>query len=292
MAEFKVVTDSNADLPEEYVKEHKIGIMPLSYSIGGKEYGKNAELDWHEFYRLMREEHALPSTSQVNPSEAKEFFEEYIAEGATEILALAFSSALSGTYQSIHLAAEEVMEDHPEVKIIVIDSLGASLGEGLYVNKAVTLRSEGKSMDETAAYLEEHKQNFVHVFTVDDLYHLYRGGRVSKTTAVVGTLINVKPILHVDENGKLTAIGKVRGRKKSLHTLVDIMEEKTKGYVPENTVVYISHGDALEDAKIVKEEVKKRFGIEQFVINRVGPSIGAHSGPGTIALFFEGNDRK
>lgn len=291
MTDFKIVTDSNADLPDEYLQKYRIGMMPLLYSIDGKEYGRERELDWHEFYRLMREEHALPSTSQVNPEEAKEYFEEYIAAGDKEILVIAFSSALSGTYQSIRLAAEEVMEEHADVKIIVLDSLCASLGEGLLVNKAVTLRQEGKSMEDVAAYLEENKLHFIHVFTVDDLYHLFRGGRVSKAAAVLGTLVNVKPILHVDIHGKLVPVGKVRGRKKSLHTLVDLMEKKTKGYLPTNTVVYISHGDALEDAELVRDEVQRRFGIDRFIINRVGPSIGAHSGPGTIALFFEGNDR-
>ncbi len=289
---FKITTDSTADLPVSYLKENNVGCMPISYILDGVTYGGDKELDWKEFYAMMREQGKMPTTSQINPSEAKEYFEEYIKTDK-EILHLAFSSGLSGTCGNMRMAAEEIMEEHPDVKIVVVDSLCASMGEGLFVHKAVKLRDQGKSLEETAAWLNENVQNFVHVFTVDDLFHLYRGGRVSKTAAVIGTLVSIKPKLHVDSEGHLIVIGKVRGRKKSLSALVDYMEEKMGSRVQENKddYVFISHGDALEDAEYVRDQIRERFGMEHFMINHIGPTIGAHSGPGTIALFFMGESR-
>ena len=171
----------------------------------------------------------------------------------------------------------------------MIDSLCASLGEGLLVHKAVSLRDKGTSIEETVQWLEENKLHLCHNFTVNDLFHLHRGGRVSKTTAILGTLVNVKPILHVDDEGHLIPLSNVRGRKKSLHALVDRMAEQITGY--ENDIVFISHGDSYEDAQYVANLVKERFGIENILINYVSPTIGAHSGPGTIALFFMGEKR-
>lgn len=296
---FKIITDSTTDLPKEYLEEHDVGCLPISYILDGVTYGRDRELDWKEFYACMREEGKMPTTSQINPAEAKEQLEEYIREsssgngGSREILYLAFSSGLSGTCGNIRMAAEELMEEHPDVKIMVVDSLGASMGEGLFVHKAVRMRDQGKSMAETAKWLEEHVQNFVHVFTVDDLFHLYRGGRVSRTAAVLGTLVSIKPKLHVDSEGHLILIGKVRGRKKSLSALVDYMGEKMGSWAEENRedYVFISHGDALEDAEYVRDLIKERYGYRNFLINHIGPTIGAHSGPGTIALFFMGESR-
>lgn len=289
---FKILTDSTADLPMDYLKEHGIGCMPISYILDGVTYGGDKELDWKEFYSMMRTEGKMPTTSQINPAEAKEYFEEYIKTDK-EILHLAFSSGLSGTCANLRIAAQEIMEEHPDVKIIVLDSLCASMGEGLFVHKAVKLRDQGKSMEETARWLEEHVRNLVHVFTVDDLFHLYRGGRVSRTAAVIGTLVSIKPKLHVDDEGHLIVIGKVRGRKKSLNALVDYMEEKMGAWERENKedMVFISHGDALEDAEYVRDLIKERFGFRNFLISHIGPTIGAHSGPGTIALFFMGESR-
>ncbi len=286
---FKIITDSTADLPEEYLKEHDLGCVNLCYMMNGITYGRGQELDWKEFYAMMRDGR-MPTTSQVNPEEAKEYLEQVI-KTEKEILWIAFSSGLSGTYNSVRMAAQEVMEEHPDCKIIVIDSLCASLGEGLLVHKAVMLREEGKSLEEVAEWVQAHILNLVHVFTVDDLFHLHRGGRVSKAAAVLGTLAGIKPRLHVDNEGHLILIDKVRGRKKSLTALVDYMEEKIGSYRDKNDVIFISHGDAQEDAEFVRDLVKERFGIESFVINRVGPTIGAHSGPGTIALFFMGDER-
>lgn len=288
---FKLVTDNMADLPREYLREHNVDFMALSYILDGEEYGRDRELDYKDFYGMMRDG-KMPTTSQVNPEEAKAFFAECIRENP-QILYLAFSSGLSGTCNSGRIAAEEIMEEHPDVKIVVIDSLAASLGEGLLVHKAVKLRDQGKSLEETAEWLENHRLNLVHAFTVDDLFHLHRGGRVSRTAAILGTLVSIKPKLHVDDEGHLILIGKVRGRRKSLDSLVDYMEEKMGSWAQENRddYVFISHGDALEDAEYVKKQIQERFGMEHFLIHNVGPVIGAHSGPGTIALFFMGESR-
>ncbi|MCM1194056.1 MAG: DegV family protein [Butyrivibrio sp.] len=291
MSMFKLVTDNVADLPLDYLREHNVDFMALRYILDGEEYGKERELDYRDFYGRMRNGQ-MPTTSQVNPEEAKAFFEDCIKENP-QILYIAFSSGLSGTCSSGRIAAQEVMEEHPGVKIVVIDSLAASLGEGLLVHKAVRLRDQGKTLEETAEWLENHRLNLVHAFTVDDLFHLHRGGRVSRTAAILGTLVSIKPKLHVDDEGHLILIGKVRGRRKSLDSLVDYMAEKMGSWMEENRedYVFISHGDALEDAEYVKSKVQERFGMEHFLINNVGPVIGAHSGPGTIALFFMGESR-
>ena len=289
MDQFKIVTDSTADLPDSYLQEHGIGCMCISYIVDGVAYGKDKSLDWKEFYRMMREG-KMPSTSQVTPKEAREYFEEFIKTDKN-ILYLAFSSGLSGSCNSARLAASEVMEEHPDCRIEVVDTLAASMGEGLIVHKAVTMKEQGRSMDEVMEWMKENVLHLVHVFTVDDLNHLHRGGRVSKAAAVIGTLASIKPKLHVDDEGHLIVIGKVRGRKKSLNSLVDYMEEKMGSYRGENDIVFISHGDALEDAEFVRDQVKERFGIQDFMINNIGPTIGTHSGPGTIALFFMGESR-
>lgn len=291
---FKIITDSTADLPGEYLKEHNVGCLPISYILDGVTYGREKQLDWKQFYAMMRQEGKMPTTSQINPSEAREQLEEYIDDcPEREFLYLAFSSGLSGTCSNIRMASAELAQERPDVKIMVVDSLSASLGEGLFVHKAVRMRDAGKSMEETAQWLTEHALNFTHVFTVDDLFHLYRGGRVSKTAAVLGTMISIKPKLHVDDEGHLILIGKVRGRKKSLSALVDYMGEKMGSWTEENKedYVFISHGDALEDAEYVRDLIRERFGIQNFLISHIGPTIGAHSGPGTIALFFMGESR-
>lgn len=289
MNTYVIMTDINADLPEEYIREHGLEVLSLSYMIDGETYDRNHPLEVGEFYKRMRNG-SMPTTSQVNPDQAKKAFTACLKQGK-DVLYIAFSSALSGTYNSGRIAAEEIKEEglFPDRKLVVLDSLSASLGQGLLVHKAVQLKEAGKSLEETVSWVEENKLNLCHIFTVDDLFHLHRGGRVSKATAVLGTMINIKPILHVDEEGCLTPIGKVRGRRKSLSALADRMGEQIKGF--ENPEVFISHGDCLEDAEYVEKLVRERFGVENFVINHVGPTIGAHSGPGTMALFFMGNQR-
>ena len=289
MNKYKITTDNTADLPYSYYREHDIEYMYLTYQLEGINYGKNNELTCKEFYHKMRNG-SMPTTSQVNSEEAKEVLRPFLEEGF-DILHLAFSSGLSGSYNSVRLAAEELQEEFPERKIVVVDSLCASLGEGLFVDKAVELKEEGKTLEENAAWLEEHRKNFCHVFTVDDLFHLHRGGRVSKAAAVVGTMINLKPLLHVDNEGHLIPIGKVRGRKKSLAGLVALMEERVGSWKDKNAKIFISHGDCQEDAEYVAKLVKEKFGYETFLINTIGATIGTHSGPGTVALFFMGDYR-
>jgi DegV family protein with EDD domain len=286
---FLIGTDSTADLPKKFIEENNLSILSLSYTIKGTTYGKGNDLDDKSFYNMMREGN-IPTTSQVNYQEAKEGLE-MMAKESKEILYLAFSSGLSGTCNSVSVAARELMDDDPGLNIIVIDTLAASLGEGLLVYLACKMRNEGASLKDTADYIKSHKLNLVHMFTVDDLNHLYRGGRVSKGTAIVGTVLNIKPILHVDDEGHLINIDKVRGRRKSLIALADYMEKKIGSFRDKNEVFFISHGDCLEDAEFLRDEVSRRFGIKDCTINIIGPTIGAHAGPGTVALFFLGDER-
>ncbi|MBR1691897.1 MAG: DegV family protein [Lachnospiraceae bacterium] len=286
---FKLMTENTTDLPVEYLDAHEIGVFTLPAQVDGKTYDDYRTIDSKMFFENMRKG-SMPTTSQVNPEVAREGLLREI-EQHKEILVIAFSSGLSGTYSSISVAAEEIMEEHKDVKIIVIDSLCASMGEGLLLHKTIAYKDAGHTLEETAAYVESIKMNVVHLFTVDDLFHLYRGGRVSKTTAVIGSLANIKPILHVDCEGHLINISKTRGRKKSLSTLVEMMGEKMGSFADKNDIFMISHGDCEEDAVFLADMIKKRFGIEQVLINCLGATIGAHTGPGLIALFFMGDER-
>ena len=289
MSDYKIITNTTADLPESFIKEHNLGVLFFNYTLDGVSYSEEDDLDYKVFYEKVRSG-SMPSTSQVAPEKYREKFTEYLKE-SPNLLYLSFSSGLSGSCNNANLVANEMMEENPDIRIEVVDSLCASMGEGLFVYYAVQMQKEGKSFEETAAWLKEYALHFVQVFTVDDLNHLYRGGRVSKTTAMLGTMINIKPILHVDDDGHLVALSKVRGRKKSLHALVDLMEERIGTFREQNHMVMISHGDCIEDAEFVRDEIKKRFGIHNFMINHIGPTIGAHSGPGTVALFFLGDCR-
>lgn len=289
MSDFKIITNTTADLPLSYIEENNLGVMIFNYTIKEETYSRGHELDWKEFYSMMRQGH-MSTTSQVNPEECRSYFEEYLQE-TRELLYLCFSSGLSGTYGNACLAAEQVMEEHQDCRIRVIDTRCASMGEGLLVYKAVEQKKAERTMEETADWVEENIPHLVHIFTVDDLNHLYRGGRVSRTAAIVGTMVGIKPILHVDDEGHLIPLSKVRGRKKSLNALVDYMADKMGSFRESNDMIFISHGDALEDAEFVRDEIKSRFGIEGCMINHIGPTIGAHSGPGTIALFFMGDSR-
>ena len=289
MEDFKIITDTTADLPESYIQENGLGIMVLPYIVDDVSYGGEQKMEVREFYDRMRNG-MMPTTSQVNPETAKAYLNSFLEE-SRQLLVLSFSSGLSGTCGNVNLAAREIMEERPDCRIVVVDTLCASPGEGLLVHKAVQLKKQGKSLEETAQWVEAHKENLVHVFTVDDLFHLHRGGRVSKATAIVGTPAGIKPLLHVDEEGHLTAVGKVRGRKKSLQALVDMMEKQVGSWRDQNDCIFISHGDCAEDADYVRQLVQERFGVKDFLINEIGPTIGAHSGPGTVALFFMGDAR-
>lgn len=289
MREFVITTDNSADLPLDYYEKHGIGVASLTYTLNGTTYNMYTTIPSHDFYDAMRNG-SMPTTSQVNPADIRALFEPYVKKGM-DILHIAFSGGLSGSYNSSRIAAEELLEEYPDAKIVTIDSLAASLGQGLLVHKAMQMKADGKNLDEIAEWVENHKRNLCHMFTVGDLNHLYRGGRISKLTAVFGTMVNIKPVLHVDNEGKLVNIDKVRGRKKSLNALVDKMEEKIGSYRGKNDVIFISHGDCLEDAQYVARQVKERFGYTEFMYNNVGATIGAHAGPGTVALFFMGDER-
>lgn len=290
MKNFIISTDTTSDLPEDYIIKHNLGILSLTYTMENVTYDREHPMDVQEFYQKMRDG-SLPTTSQVNPTTAKAFFSKLARKNDADILYIAFSSGLSGTYNSAQIAAQELAEEGFPYKIVVIDSLCASLGEGLLVHKAVCMLENGVSLEETAKWVEENKLHIVHNFTVDDLNHLYRGGRVSKTAAFLGTLASIKPILHVDNDGHLIPLQKVRGRKKSLTALVDSMEKQMGRYRSQNDIVFISHGDCLDDAQILADIIKERLNINAFLINYVGSTIGAHSGPGTIALFYLGEYR-
>lgn len=291
MAEYIISTDTSCDFPLEYVKQHQLPLVTLFYSIDGVtgENGCPSSDVLKNFYDKMRAG-SMTKTQQASIEDTEKVFREILKEGK-DILHIAFSSGLSGTANAARLAAENMMEEFPERKIIVIDSLCASLGQGLLVDYALKLQQQRKTMEETAKWLEDHIQNICHLFTVEDLKYLQRGGRISKTTALVGTMIGIKPVLHVDPEGKLVSISKVRGRKQSIQALVNKMEENIGKYRGEKQPIFISHGDCIEDANYLAELVKERFGYDEFLINDVGPTIGAHSGPGTLALFFMGETR-
>jgi DegV family protein with EDD domain len=289
MKEFIITTDTTCDLPDEYIREHNIRIIPLYYSFDDTVYGDKNQLNPKDFYNKMRGG-SMPTTMAANPDTAKDIFLELLDKGY-DILHISFSSALSGSCSVVNTVARDLCNYNPDANIKVVDSLCASMGEGLLVHKAVQMKEAGKSMDDIFDWLEENKLNLCHIFTVDDLHHLHRGGRLSKTTAIIGTLINVKPVLHVNNEGRLVPLNNVRGRKKSLISLVNQMEKRISGFEDKNYTVFISHGDSLEDAEYVASLVRERFGVENIVINYICPTIGSHSGPGTIALFFMGNPR-
>lgn len=288
MKPYIISTDCMADLPASFIQEHNISLHPLYYQIGNQTYNAlESALSEAEFYAKMRNGE-MPTTMASNPEYIEQSFSKNIADGY-DILHISFSSGLSSSYNNTAVTAQEMQEQYPDSKIIVIDSLCASLGQGLLVYYACKKKEEGATIEELATYVKDLIPHICHQFTVDDLFHLHRGGRVSKATAILGTIANIKPVLHVDNEGKLINISKIRGRKRSLTTLVDNMEKTIGNY--ENPVVFISHGDCLEDAEFVKELVEERFGIHEFMINYVGSTIGAHSGPGTVALFYLGETR-
>ena len=290
MSEFVLMTDSSADLSQEMVQELGVTVLPLSFTIQGKvyrNYPDNREMDLPLFYDMLRAGE-LATTSAVNVAEYTQAVEPILQE-KKDVLILAFSSGLSSTYQASVLAAEELREKYPDRKIYTVDTLCASMGQGLLVYLAVQEQRKGRSIEEVRDWAESTKLHLCHQFTVDDLHFLKRGGRISATTAVVGSMLQIKPVLHVDNEGRLINIGKARGRQASLKALVDKME-KTVTEEGRKTV-FISHGDCRKDAVTVADMVRERFGTQDIRINFVGPVIGAHSGPGTLALFYLGTER-
>lgn len=292
MNNYVVITDSGADLTSHLVDEYDLKVIPLIFNLDGVNYELNTQ-ETEEFveqvYKRLRAG-ALITTSQINPSRFIEFFEKFLKEGK-DILYLSFSSALSGTYQSSCIAKEELQEKYPERKIITVDTLCASLGQGLLIIEACKLKEKGYSIEEVEKFVLDNRLKMIHYFTVDDLMFLKRGGRLSTSSAFLGTMLNLKPILHVNDHGKLVPIGKVSGRKNSLKTIVKRMKSKVEDW--SEKLVYISHGDCIEEVQTILEILKKeKIEPKEIVVNNIGAVIDAHSGPGTIAIFFFGEDRK
>ena len=290
MSDFIILTDSSADLSAEMAQELDVQVIPLSFIMKGRTYRNfpdNREMDPHLFYEALRQGEEA-TTAAINVAQYTEAMEPLLQAGK-DVLILAFSSGLSATYNSSRLAVEELREKYPERKLYTVDTLCASLGQGLLVWYAAKARERGGTYLEVRDWVEDRKLNLCHQFTVDDLHFLKRGGRISAATALVGSVLQVKPVLHVDNEGHLVNIGKVRGRQAALKALVDRMEETAID--SGSLTVFISHGDCLEDAQTVAGMVKKRFGVQNICINYVGPVIGAHSGPGTVALFYIGTNR-
>ncbi len=289
MREFIISTESNADLPEEFILEHDICVIPHYYSIEDEIYGEDKELTIKEFYDAMRAGKKA-GTMASNPVVIEEKFTSLVKE-KKDILHISFSSKLSGGCSNVVVKSEEIMEKYPKSKIVVLDTLSASAGEMMMIMKALELKKEGKSIDETKDIIEGLIPHICAHFTVDDLNHLYRGGRLSKTSAFVGTLIGVKPILHINDEGGLVALSKTRGRKKSMTVLVDNLSERLGEWKDKQIAIGILHGDCEEEALYLKQLITDALGYDKFLVRPVGPSIGAHSGPGLLGVVFLGEYR-
>lgn len=287
MNDYVILTDSSCDLPDDIVKKYQLEILQLDFIVEGEGSFHNDQADIEKVYSKLRNG-ANIKTSAANISQASEAIEALFNQ-KKDILYLGFSSGLSSTYQTVYMAGQELMEEYPERKMVSVDTLAASMGQGLLVYKACQARDEGKSLEENAQYIEEIKLKLCHWFTVDDLFFLKRGGRISGVTATVGTMLSIKPILHVDDEGHLINVSKVRGRKAAITELANRMEKLAVH--PEDQDIFISHGDCIEDAEKLASIIKERFGNDRITISYVGPVIGAHSGPGTLALFFLGEHR-
>lgn len=290
MREFTIFTDSSCDLSATMAQELGLTVLPLSVNIDGTSYENDLAgkaLPFDTCYALLRAGKPA-TTSAVNVSQFVEAMEPVLQAGQ-DILYLGFSSALSGTYNAGAVACAQLAEQYPEAKLYAVDTLCASLGQGMLIYLAVQQKRAGKSIEEVRDYVEENKLHLCHWFTVDDLHHLHRGGRVSATSAVLGTMLNIKPVLHVDDEGRLIFVEKVRGRRTSLKALLQHME--ATAIAPETQTIFISHGDCLEEAQLLGQMIRDKLHVQDVVINYVGPVIGAHSGPGTLALFFLGTKR-
>ena len=290
MRDYVILTDSSCDLPAELARELGIEVVSLSLLLDGKEYINyldGREIGFKAFYDAIREGKTA-TTSAANIATFKEAMKAIVDEGK-DVLYIGFSSGLSATVGAGTNAARELSEDCPDSKIYAVDTLGASLGQGMIVYYAAKKKAEGASIEEVRDFVESRKLNQAHWFTVDDLNHLKRGGRISPATAAIGTMLNIKPVMHMDNEGHLVAVGKVRGRKTSLKELVNSMEAS---WLPEeNPTIFISHGDCLEDAEYVASLIREKLGVNDIRINYVGPVIGAHTGPGVVALFFWAKER-
>lgn len=286
---YQIITDATADLNDELLSGlPEVRIIPMNVQVNGREYlfGPGGNIDCDEFYAFLRSGQ-FASTSQINPATYREYFEPILQEGR-DLLYLCFSSGLSKTLESARMAIAELQEEYPERTILCLDTLCAAVGEGLFVMEAARKQMQGMDIHSLYNWLEEHRLNLCHWVTVDTFDHLKHGGRVSATSAAMGTLLGIKPLIHVDENGKLVAVGKPRGKKKALEALVSNME---KGWQPEiSKQVIIGHGDSLEVARELRDLVAARFPEAEILIAPIGPVIGAHAGPGVMMVFFWGNN--
>ena len=286
MRNFVITTDSNSDLPQEYIDKLGTVIIPQYYSFGDTVYGDELHMPPAEFYERMKNGE-LPQSQANNPAVIEDKFRAVLDRGL-DIIHIAFSSALSGSYNNVCMVARELEEDYPEARITIIDSLNVSLGETILLLHATKLQEKGCSYDEIVTELEQYKQHINVQFTVDDLFHLQRGGRVSKTTALVGSALNLKPFLTVTDAGTLISDGTARGRKKSIRTLVDRMKDTLEDTSDTSIPVGIVHGNCIEDANTVAELVKAETGFTNIIINDISPSIGTHAGPGALGLLYYG----
>ena len=286
MREYQIFTDATSDLQEDL---ESVKVIPMNVEIGGKEYvyGPNGNISCKEFYDLQRQGN-FASTSQINVLEYEKYFEEALKDGK-DILYLSFSSGMSGTYQTSCLCRNEFREAYPDRRIVCIDSLCASVGEGFFVKEVVKKQEEGLSLDEIKNWIEDNKDNVCHWFTVDTFDHLKHGGRVSSVAATLGNTLNIKPLLHVDYDGKLQLVKKIRGKHKAMSAQVEIMK---RTWMPEiGKTVVIGHGDSLEDAEELKKCVQNKFPDAEIYISEIGPIIGSHTGPGILVLAFWGLER-
>ena len=287
MNDYIIVTDSSCDLPESLVEELGIKVIKLDFIIEGEEAQNNDAMDAKHFYRILRTGKMI-TTSAVSIDRFLNEVEPYL-EAGKDVLYLGFSSGLSGTYNAGAVAAGELSEKYPLAKIYTVDTLAASMGQGLLVWYAANMKKDGKSIEEVRDFVENNKMSLAHWFTVNDLFFLKRGGRVSAATAVVGSMLAIKPLLHVDNEGHLISIGKARGRKGALDGLIKAIENSVVS--PETQTMFISHGDCEDEANAVAEMMKEKFNPVDVKVGCIGPVIGAHSGPGTIAVFFLGSER-
>ena len=290
MRDFVILTDSCCDLPAQMAQELELEVAPLHLELEGKDYRNlldGSEIGFEEFYDKVRGG-AMGTTSAVSVGGFAEQMRP-ILEAGKDILCLSFSSGLSTTSQSAAIAAQDLGAEFPEAKIFVVDTLSASLGQGLLVYLCAKEKAAGKSIEQVRDFAEQTKLHLCHWFTVDDLNHLKRGGRISAATAMFGTMLAIKPVMHMDDAGHLVPVSKARGRRASLMALVDEMEKRAME--PEHQTVFISHGDCRDDAELVANEVRRRFGTQDITIHFVGPVIGSHTGCGVVALFFLGKER-
>lgn len=285
--DFQIITDSCCDFPTPMYGQLGLTFVPLTVEFRGNTFDDKNDDTLKDMYQGLRAGE-VAKTSAVNPSRWSQAMEKALAAGK-DVLVLAFSSGLSTTYQSAVIAAEELKDAYPDRKIQVIDTLCASMGEGLLVWYACKKRDEGLSMDEVAQWVLDNRLHLCHWFTVDDLMYLKRGGRISAATALVGTMLQIKPLLHVDDEGHLINMTKTRGRKAAIDAMVKKAQELGAGY--DNSTMFISHGDCLSDAEYLSRQLKEKCGVKDVVISYVGAVIGSHSGPGTLALFFLGSHR-